>query len=48
MLALFIYIIGVFFKLFFEAVEAIEFGSVEGIRVIGVNKFEEIFYGVLL
>lgn len=47
-LVLFIYIIGVFFKLFFEVVEVIEFGLVEGICVIGVNKFEEIFYGVLL
>ncbi|WP_026959073.1 phosphonate ABC transporter, permease protein PhnE [Aliagarivorans taiwanensis] len=46
-LALFVHTTGVLAKLFSEAVEAIDLGTVEGVRATGANKLEEIVYGVI-
>ncbi len=46
-LALWIHTTGVLAKLFSEAVEAIDFRPVEGIRATGANMLEEILYGVI-
>ena len=46
-LALFIHTTGVLAKLFAEAVETIDEGTVEGIESTGANKIEVILYGVI-
>ncbi|WP_084429280.1 phosphonate ABC transporter, permease protein PhnE [Aliagarivorans marinus] len=46
-MALFVHTTGVLAKLFSEAVEAIDLGTVEGVRATGANKLEEIVYGVI-
>lgn len=46
-LALFIHTTGVLAKLFSEAVEASEAGPMEGIRVTGAGRIEEIVYGLI-
>ncbi len=46
-LALFLHTAGTLGKLFSEAVEAIEPGSVEGIRATGASKMQEVIYGVI-
>lgn len=46
-LALFIHTTGVLAKLFSEAVEATEAGPMEGIRVTGAGRIEEIIFGLI-
>ncbi|WP_148864895.1 phosphonate ABC transporter, permease protein PhnE [Marinobacter fonticola] len=46
-LALFVHTTGVLAKLFSEAVEAIDHGPVEGVRVTGARPVHEIIYGVI-
>jgi phosphonate transport system permease protein len=46
-LALFVHTLGILAKLFSEAVEAIEPGPVEGIKVTGANWLEEVAFGVI-
>ncbi|WP_136248693.1 phosphonate ABC transporter, permease protein PhnE [Halomonas borealis] len=46
-LALFIHTTGVLAKLFSEAVEASEAGPMEGIRVTGAGRIEEIIFGLI-
>ena len=46
-LALFIHTTGVLAKLFSEAVEAAEAGPMEGIRVTGAGRIEEIVFGLI-
>lgn len=46
-LALFIHTTGVLAKLFSEAVEASEAGPMEGIRVTGAGRIEEIVFGLI-
>lgn len=46
-LALFVHTTGVLAKLFSEAVEASEAGPMEGIRVTGAGRIEEIVYGLI-
>ncbi|WNK20286.1 phosphonate ABC transporter, permease protein PhnE [Halomonas piscis] len=46
-LALFIHTTGVLAKLFSEAVEATEAGPMEGVRVTGAGRIEEIIFGLI-
>ncbi|GAA5172868.1 MULTISPECIES: phosphonate ABC transporter, permease protein PhnE [Halomonadaceae] len=46
-LALFIHTTGVLAKLFSEAIEATEAGPMEGIRVTGAGRIEEIVFGLI-
>lgn len=46
-LALFVHTAGILGKLFSEAIENIEVGSVEGVRATGASKFQEILFGVI-
>jgi phosphonate transport system permease protein len=46
-LALFVHTLGILAKLFSEAVEAIEPGPVEGIKVTGANWLEEVIFGII-
>ncbi|GEN24958.1 phosphonate transporter PhnE [Halomonas cupida] len=46
-LALFVHTTGVLAKLFSEAVEASEAGPMEGIRVTGAGRIEEIIFGLI-